>query len=237
MERLLIAHSSEAYAQALAQQLGNRFSIQICTDGAFVNDVLDSFAPQILILHTAMPRKDALCILRQMARRPQVILALTNYLDPRQEQALMRLGVQQVLLMPTVATAAVCLCSLQAELSKDNPAKSLSHRCAAHLHLMHMPAHLVGFEQICTLIPLLQEDPRQPLGKVLYPAVAKVLSTSDGRAVERSIRNAIDTAFALCSRNVWCRYFPPDSQGNPVCPSNKQFLTRLLEILQEEFFY
>ena len=98
MPRLLIAHSSLAYAQALEQKLGKQFSIQICTDGASVNEAMDQLDPNILILHTAMPRMDALCILRQAVRRPPVILALTNYLDPRQEQSLMRLGVGQILL-------------------------------------------------------------------------------------------------------------------------------------------
>ena len=234
MERILIAHNSLSYAQALARQLGNRFSIQICTDGALVNDMLDDFAPQILILHTAMPRKDSLCILRQATRRPQVILALTNYLDPRQEQSLMRLGVQQVLLMPTVTTVAVCLCALQAEVHRDDPDRCLSLRCAAHLHILRMPAHLAGFRLLCAALPLLRKDPRQPLGKQLYPAAAKLMDMTDGRAVERSVRNAIETAFALCPPSVWKQYFPPDSKGSPICPSNKRFFTRLLEILQNE---
>ena len=234
MHRILIAHSSHAYAQALQKQLGDRFRVDICTDGAMVGQAAQRFDPDILILHTAMPRRDVLTILRELPRKPPAILALTNYLDPRQEQALLRLGVRQVLLMPTVASVVVCLCTLQAELYREDTALMFSHRCAAHLHLMRMPLHLDGFHYICLGVSLLYQDPRQPLGKVLYPQIARMLDGSSGQAVEKSNRHAIETAFALCDPALWSRYFPPDRNGNPVCPNNKLFLTSLLGILRRE---
>ena len=64
MLRVLICHSSELFARSIAKKLGSTFDWCICLDGTQVGQLLDSYQPDILILHgTAdeiVPFEDAL---------------------------------------------------------------------------------------------------------------------------------------------------------------------------------
>lgn len=230
MERLLIVHSSEIYAMSLARQLKASFHVQICTDGIRACQLIGAFQPDILIIHTALPRKDALSVLREMPHRPRLILATTNFLDDRQERRLLALGVQQLMLMPTVSSLVLCLTSLMEDLQRSGKKRSIQQLTAIHLHIMNFQPDLDGYKQLHLGLPLLFSDPRQVLSKQLYPEIAQAMGVSDGRTVEHSIRKAIYNAWKIRDPMVWDRYFPP----NTGCPSNKQFLLRLVEILQKE---
>lgn len=234
MGRLLISHSSEVYALALARRLEQTFDVRICCDGAQAPALLAAFQPDILILHTAMPRKDALSILRETPWIPPVIIATTNYLDDRQEKRLLSLGVQQILLMPTVSAVVLCLQTLLSHMDQREGRQDPMQLAAIHLHILNFQPHLDGYHQLCIGLPLCCENPRQPLTKQLYPAIAKAMDVSDWRSVEHSIRKAIFAAWQQRDDVVWGKYFPPDGQGQSPCPSNKQFISRLTEILLEE---
>ena len=234
MRRLLISHSSEVYALALARRLENEFDVRICCDGAQTPALLDTFQPDILILHTAMPRKDALSILRETPWTPPVIIATTNYLDDRQERRLLSLGVQQLLLMPTVSSVVLCLQTLLSHADQQKGRQDPHQLAAIHLHILNFQTHLDGYHQLCVGLPLCCESPRQPLTKQLYPDIAKALDISDWRAVEHSIRKAIFSAWQQRDDVVWSKYFPQDRQKQSLPPSNKQFISRLTQMLLEE---
>lgn len=234
MRRLLIVNSSEVYALALARRLCGDFDVRICTDGALAPAILGDFQPDILILHTAMPRKDSLSILREMPAQPSVIIATTNHLDSRQERRLLALGVQQILLMPTVSAVVLCLQSVLSDLDQRDSQHSAAQLTAMHLHILNFQTHLDGYHQLCVGLPMGVQNPRQPLTKELYPAIAKILGVSDWRAVEHSIRKAIFRAWQQRDDVVWGKYFPPDAQGRIPCPSNKQFISRLIQMLSQE---
>lgn len=233
MDRVLIVHSSQVYASTLARRLGHDFDVRICTDGFLAPAMLDAFTPEILILHTAMPRKDSLSILQQMPYKPRVILVTTNHLDNRQERRLLALGVQQILLMPSVSSVVLCLQSLLSDLQQDS-LYTTEQLAMMHLHILNFQTHLDGYHQLCVGLPMALQNPRQTLTKQLYPAIARELEVSDWRAVEHSIRKAICNAWQQRDDVVWSKYFPPDTHGKIPCPSNKQFISRLAQMLQQE---
>ena len=70
--------------------------------------------------------------------------------------------------------------------------------------------------------------------KQLYPDIAKALDISDWRAVEHSIRKAIFSAWQQRDDVVWSKYFPQDRQTQSLPPSNKQFISRLTQMLLDE---
>lgn len=234
MRRLLIMNSSEVYALSLARKLGNDFDIRICCDGAQAGAMLDTFSPDVLILHTAMPRKDALSILQEMSCRPGLIIAISNFLDGQVERRLMSFGVRQILLMPTASSVYLCVQSLLAEQEQDSFRHSAAYLTRLHLHILNFQPHLDGFGQLCAAIPMRVQEPELALTKQLYPAVAQKLGVSDGRAVEHSIRKSIYAAWQQRDDFVWAKYFPPGADGQIPCPSNNRFLSALAQIIQQE---
>lgn len=234
MDRLLIVHSSEIYATSLARRLSGSYDVRICTDGTLACEQIGIFQPDILILHTALPRKDALSILREMPHTPDLILATTNFLNDKQERRLLALGVQQIMLMPTVSSLVLCLDALIEDLRCHGNRRSAEQLTAMHLHILNFKPNLDGYQQLYLGLPMLVADPRQVLSKQLYPAIAQAMDVSDGRAVEHSIRKAIFNAWQVRDDMVWSKYFPPEANGKSPCPSNKLFLLRLVELIRQE---
>lgn len=92
---------------------------------------------------------------------------------------------------------------------------------------LSVPAHRVGFLQLCTAIPLFKQDKQQSMASELYPAVAETLGYQDWRAVEHAIRDIIVAAWKHRNPKVWNKYFP----GCVEAPSNKQFIATLAEYI------
>ena len=224
MPRLLIAHSSEFYAQMLARSLAGQYEICVCCDGAELVGAVDSFLPDILLLSASICRKDALSVLWEISHAPRFILVITNYLSSYTQRRLCNLGAHHVLLMPSADT----ICSvLKNCLDEPEPAPSAEHLTQIHLRKLKLPYHLEGFDQICTAVALLLQTPNQTLSKHIYPTVAQVHRISDQRAVEHSIRGCIQAGWKEHDDAIWANYFPANPDGQIPCPTNRQFLSAL----------
>lgn len=219
MKRLLIAHISQSFIDALTQHLMGSFDIACCSDGEEALQVLARFQPDVLILHTALPRKDGIALLQQSAHCPEFLLVTTDFLDPFAAYRLYNLGVMEVLVMPTVNTVLTTLWDM---LGRDRcllPEKPVT----GVLHSLCFRPSLAGWKQVLLALEVLSKAPDQPLCKAVYPAVGSMLGT-DSRAVEKAIRKAIGDAWKRGDRLIWKKYFPAG-----VCPGNREFLLGILQ--------
>ena len=228
MPRLLIVENSEIYAAALEQSLQGLFEIKICTDGETALEDLLSVQPDALILNLSLPFKDGLTVLQEAVQLPPVVLVLSLYSNPYAEQAAVNLGAGYVLRMPSVNAVRLRLMDM---LQQRQEAPDDRTKTANHLYAMQFMPHMDGFGLLCTGIPLFAQNPKQKLSIELYPQVAKLCGCSDGRAVEKTIRNAIEAAWKVRDKTVWTKYFPVAIEDNASCPSNKVFIARLAELL------
>lgn len=230
MHKLLIADPSEPFSEALEAVLKNEFDLQICHDGDSALEALLTFQPDILILNFMLPFKDGLTLLQQSAHRPRIILAIAPYVSPYIEQSAAALGVQYIMIMPTVSTLRVRLMDILT--STCSPAGDLSAQTLLLLHTLNFPTHLDGYRHLCVGIPIFAENPDMRLSKELYPAIAAHFGSPDPRTVEHSIRKAIASAWASRDPRIWVKYFPPNADGTVDCPSNKAFISRLSAMLK-----
>ena len=231
MHKLLIADASEPFSDALAAVFQHEFSLEICHDGETALEKLLSFAPDILVLNVMLPFKDGLTVLQESAHRPRVILAITPYVNNYIEQTAVSLGGQYIMIMPTVSALRVRLMDMIA--TTISPKADLPGQTIVHLHALGFHTHLDGYRQLCVGIPLFAENPGIRLSKELYPAIADRLGYPDARTVEHSIRKSIENAWSHKDAVVWSKYFPPNSDGYTPCPTNKAFLSRIAEMLEQ----
>ena len=115
-------------------------------------------------------------------------------------------------------------------MNDTNTAVLASHSEQTKAMLLHMqfPVHRNGYKQLCIAVPLFTQDPFQSLTKELYPTIARQLGFTDGKAVERCIRDCILYAYTHRNPKIWEQYFPYTTKA----PSNKQFLSTLAEMLK-----
>ena len=225
MYRVLVANSSEIYRNILRRQLEHRYHLKFTVDGLTTLPTIGRFRPDILVLDSALIRKDALTVLRQSAFIPRAILFTSNLVDRHIVAQLQVLGVRQVMLMPTISTVEACICGIAEQMENGTYRSSLEYLTAMQLHQLGFAPHLDGYRQLCVGIPMLCRDPEQTVTKTLYPAVAEALALPDARTVEHSIRKAIEQAWRSRDNDLWNSVFPDQRS----CPSNKQFLFRLSE--------
>lgn len=225
MRKLLIAEGNEAFAYALEKTFESEFEIRVCRDGRTVAEEILRFCPDAMILNLTLPFKDGLTILQEAKELPPVILGTTNFVNDYITLRAMEFGVGYLLLMPCLDAVRLRLTDLleNQTLQKEDP----QLRIATHLQLLKVPSHRDGYQYLCFGIPLFAQDPGQRLSKELYPAIAKQCGCNE-RAVEHSIRIAIEAAWNVRDKAVWERHFP----GATACPSNKVFIAKMAEILK-----
>lgn len=228
MVRLLIAHSSELFTDMLARRLQDSMEICVCHDGSKVSELLQSFRPDAMILDLHLPRKDGLSILRQSGDLPRIILGTTGYCSFYVQQTACLLGVQQLMLMPSVGSLEDSLTRLLKRDQDPLRKPDTPEQARALLRELNFSSHLIGTRQLAVALPLFAADLRQGLSKELYPAVARIMDCGDWRTVERSIRTAIRDAWNNREEAVWAKYFPETTD----CPNNKRFLCRLAELIE-----
>jgi len=230
MHKLLIADSSEPFTDALKEAFQNDFIMQVCQDGETALEMLLEFQPDVFILNLMLPFKDGLTVLQESAHKPRVILAVCPYVNRYIEQTAVDLGVQYIMLMPTVNALRVRLMDMIA--TTIAPKEDLSGQAVVHLHILNFLTHLDGYQQLCVGIPIFSRNPGMRLSKELYPAIAKHFGLPDPRTVEHSIRKAIASAWERKNPVVWAKYFPPKPDGTFSCPTNKEFICHIAELLE-----
>ena len=231
MQKLLIADSSEIFISALVASLQGQFDICVCTDGQTTLEQLQQEKPDILILNLMLPHKDGLTVLQQTDFHPAVILAITMHMSAYVEQAITALGVDYTMIAPSVDSVVLRLKDLLGQYTAPPETTDPTAVAIHHLHLLNIPTHLDGYRQLCLALPLFAQNPQQLLTKELYPAIARLCGCPDGRAVEHSIRKAIHAAWHHKDNAIWRKYFIDSPSRKSLCPTNKEFICRLAEIL------
>ena len=236
MQKLMIIDGSEYFVAALEDALADEFHISSCCDGEAALDLIQRICPDILVINLSLPHKDGITLLQQSQFHPSIILAITGYISSYIEHRLGELGVDYTMLMPSLTALCLRIRDLaqhaSAQASADDPHSITAH----HLHLLNIPTHRDGYRHLLVAIPLFAKNPQQFMTKELYPQVAKLCGCRDGRAVEHSIRKAIHAAWEHRDNTIWRKFFIPGPRGSIPCPSNKEFICRLAELLDTSIF-
>lgn len=231
MLRLLIADSTDEFRISLSGALRERYEIRTCTTGKQALALIRSEVPDILVLDLMLPELDGISLLHTLheAERPRAILATTRFFSDYITSSIDKLGVQYIMMKP---------CDLQATISRieDLQSSGQLHGCvprdlkgtvSARLIALGFSVKLKGYELCREAVLQLVRCPGQSITKELYPGVAAVFGIS-ATQVERSIRTAIASAFAVGERPLWAAYVPTDCAERP---SNGAFLTALADSL------
>ena len=215
MKRLLIVHRSPGFAKAVEARLAGAYLVRCLFDGQQALEELVRFRPHMLLIHTALPRKDGLTVLEQTAYRPERIVVTTDYLDAFVAARAHALGAREVLLMPMASAAALTVTRLM----ERGEGFSLS----VWLQMLGFRPCLAGYPLLLQAAECLKKDPGQSLSGAVYP----LLGPPQG--VEKAIRTAIHTAWREGEPSAWNKYFPQDR-----CPGNKAFFAAVLQLYRDE---
>lgn len=232
MRRILIVEQSDTLVRVMTRDFPAEDEIRCCTDGITALRMLTEFQPDVMVLNLSLPYKTGLDVLTESAYLPPHILVCSFVTNPYVTRMLGLLGVQCVLHMPTAGSIKRALAMLDD--SRDRIRPDMRQLVTAHLRRLGIAPNLDGYKMLVVGLPLLFQDPTQPLVKEFYPAVACATGKESAAAVEKSIRDAIAKAWECRNDSVWEQYFPRNGRGKISNPSNSKFLKALVHCLQQE---
>lgn len=236
MLKALIALSSDDLCDILKDHLECRFSITCCRDGQTALQLLKDLHPEILILDLSLPLLDGITLLeRAEAFRPPIILATIDLDNDYVRDASEDVGIGYIIKLPGDINAMITrLLDMVNHLNKTKRHHEVSKTQAAKLLLaLDFATNLHGYLYLQAALPMFADDPSQQMSKELYADIAKMLGAPDHKAVERSIRSAIEDAWMRRDKSVWNAYFTPGTVTRAKGPSNKQFISRMAQELNK----
>lgn len=226
MHKILIAVSSKTIASVLAERLSPQWDIRICSDSDSATYALQTEHPDALILDLFLTGKNGLSVLADcFPDLPPAIVALTPILNSYTEACAARWGVDYIFQVPVdIDLLVACLGSVS--IFRTIAAK----RLAQHLRVLGVTTNYHGYFHLLVGIPYFAEDFEQHLGKEIYSRIGERLSM-DPRAVEKDIRTAVKAAWKNHRVATWGKYFPIDEAGDVACPTNKEFISTLAQLI------
>lgn len=235
MLKLLVADSSDGFAESLCEELQGIFEISVCNDGRDVIPLLRSTSPDLLLLDLMLPGCDGLTVLESvcaMAERP-VILVVSRIFGFYVQDSLERLGICYAMQKPCEVS---CVCNRLIDLaqypkSQVLPSVDEEETISGMLRALGFIGKHIGNRCLAEAIRLIADNPNQLYTKELYPAVGERVGCN-WRQVERDMRTAITLAWGNGNEIVWHEFFPREADLKKK-PNNSTVIATLGQFLRK----
>lgn len=233
--KLLIADSNPEFISALKSVLSDTFSICDTTNGHQALELLDSFAPDVMVLDVVLAGLDGIRVLEQARGHKMKVLVTTLVCTDYILSRLAQLDISYLLLKPCdLEMAAERVREIAGEcdvLTAAEPDEG-QKLTAVLMELGLNPKHN-GYRYLCEAIAQYRKNSNQLLTKELYTAVGRKFGVS-AQQVERSIRTAIEWAWLRRDERIWHRWFPAGMLSATKHPTNGELICALSQLLQLE---
>ena len=231
MKKLLIAASSQIFAEALTEILSEQYDIAVCYDGWDALQQLQEYRPDLLVIDMYLTGIDGVGVLKtahSSGLLPKV-LACTTYITDYVTANLAQMQICDLIRLPCdihqFAARVLEVDAWQEDTSQlDTELQSL-------LAVLGFKVNHAGCVVTGACLKQYLIDPHQPLCSQLYPAVAQQLGGTD-KSVERAMGRAIEAAWKGRDERIWRLYFPTGKNGKVAKPSNAQFMARIADCLK-----
>ena len=236
MRKVLIAMSSDDLCAILKDHLDPMFSVTTCLDGETALQLLKDLRPEVFVIDLSLPVLDGISLLEQaQSFRPPVILAAIDYDSDYVRDKISELGISYIIKLPGNINAIVTrLVDMVDHMDISKPEQNVYDlRVTAFLMELNFATHLKGYRYLQAAICFFAEDTSQQMDKEIYDRIAVEFDATNYKAVEKAIRTAIEKAWAQRFPQVWDQYFLPGSVKKAKGPSNKAFVSRIVEILMQ----
>ncbi len=222
---LLIADTDEAFRELMEKLLCEDFHV-LCTDnGQQAYQWMQALRPEVTILDLGVKALNGVELLRRLAKEDihVMVLVTTTHYNERISGELTALGVDDVHLKPCKLLA---IADRVRQMAGIGIGMTEAEQMTAYLRELGFNSKWDGQAYLRAAVLAYIRHPGQSLTKVIYDVVAKMYDT-DGRSVERSIRNAIENAWKLKNRQEAQRRHFPDGR-----PTNGDAIAYFADLLK-----
>lgn len=230
MRRVLLADGADVVTEDLTLALGNLFVSQSCNDARLLEQQVEDFDPQLMVLDIHMLGAQSEKLLKRLQEKDVPVIVMSNIQTDYLVRMLENCGVRWLVIKP-VWSDSVARWLLELELEMDQvPDRKL--RCGAYRALCDVkvwPRH-PGFMALAEALVCLMDDPERKVDHGLYEYIAlKCGGTPE--SVEMSMRRCIERAFLRRGYGTWNGVFGagPHTQA----PTNGKFIKHLAQVAKK----
>ena len=251
--KIIVADDNRNLCQMLKTYIEDQDDLSIVGEahnGLEAMELIQTQAPDLIILDLVMPNLDGLGVLerinaRTAMMRPKIIM-LTAFGQESLTHQAMTLGVDYFILKPfdldilgkRIRTLTQDLpSSAPTQYSNTSPVVTtvgsglnLVSEVTNVMHKIGIPAHVKGYQYIREAILMVVEDVSLlgAVTKELYPGIAKKYDTASSR-VERGIRHAIELAWERGHTDTLKQIFGYSMNVDRQKPTNSEFIAILAD--------
>ena len=231
MLRLLIADSSDVFAESINKQLNSQFHILSCMDGDDALAAIRSFEPDILLIDLRLSGTDSLTLIRAVRNSGQNfrIIVTSGFLSECTVSMLQELNVSYLFLKPCDIGSIICTIREIASQIDTGIGWELDNEIDRLLFSLGFHMGRISYTCMFEALRMKYLDYNLATTKEVYPAIAKKHG-SNANQVEKAIRDAIKCAWKVGNHKLWDLYFLPIN-GESQRPGNDEFLSRMAKAL------
>ena len=233
MQKILIADAAEGFKDHLQRMLSSKYQVACANDGYEAWKMLEQLRPDLLILDVELPGNDGITLLRRMHEAGNIpaVMVVSRTLTDYAVDTLLGMGIGYIMRKPCDVKH-VAQRADEILLYYTGKGQQIQQCIADILDELGIPAHLSGTKYLRCAVMEMVKRPKQFMTKELYPTVAKQFG-SVGSRVERSIRNAVKAGWNKGQWDTWKAHFGEDAGGLPLCPSNTEIITHIVQIIKK----
>lgn len=233
MKKILLVLQSTVIADEIQSRLNDGFDIVSCYTGPDALEMLYWFRPDVLVIDLMVAGMDSVSILRAVRDNQPAcrIMVVGSYFGDYAIDIMEKYHVSHAIRLPCDGGA---LAGRIWDLALWKPeVTDITREVQDLLATLGFKLNAESSRIIALAICEFQKNPGQNLTAKLYPAVA-LLGETTATAVEKAIRSGVESAWKCCNKRIWQMYFGNNHQGNPVKPSNKEFLVKIVRAISQE---
>lgn len=225
MHKVLLTDGMQEVLDDLTLALGDHFEVCTCRNGRLLQQTMDAFRPDILLLDLTMGGYDPVAFLQSLHDKDLQVAVTGFYVDDYHVHVLEELGVEAVIIKPLNADGvAARLLKMELKPDRDENLKAALYEAllGAGVKLRYS-----GFTQLFDAILFACTQAEYSVTEDLYPYVAEKCGSTK-EAVEKAISRCIEQAYRRSNRHLWHELF-----GQTGCPPNSVFIRQIVYGIME----
>lgn len=243
--RTLIVEQNREYVVQLREILQDHINdVEFAFDGKEAIRIYDEYHPDLVLVEAILPKYDGFALLERIQSDDIVKIMLTCINEPLIIKKAFALKADYVFVKPYEGNVIIERLNEIVVFKQSNKKWNfgvsdrppLQNRIANMLKKLGIPAKMLGYRYIKeALVIMCEENPDATSTnyRKLYREISQRCATKE-KCVERNIRHAIETAANRGDPEILLRYFGYSMNSEKGKPTNGEFLSALMELLNLE---
>lgn len=240
MYRILLVCEDEQMAIGIRNALDENYAVETCGNGKWAMEIFNSFKPDVVLVTNNLPDMDPFSFAREIRFSDEHfgIILLTTVVTPMLAMQAQAMGINSLILKPCKPEHLAVHIQTMALLIQDPNGRNWNVDDEISMILSDL-GFRPGPERYRYIRQVIRTRYYGGENMMMKNAYLEVAKQNRGTTVqmEKAVRDAIKAAWDDGDHCVWNLYFRPRKNSQRGCPTNEEFIARIVEGLKRHQRY